>query len=306
MATVAAYCHMPDRIGVNFRTPRPWHFFLSDTLSRAMSTFVDEPQLRLQWAPEAAQSAVSSEADSTSRERQFLEVIQQVMAERPWEKLVTVTPEPPAKDVRPTPFDFERSMAAVDEATTAEAALAAVKRFLTDIEVVFAGGTDPFAALTTVFGTEDVATVTEVFAEAVADLEAEAAAAGGIVSDQAGNHIARGMVQRLIMRAGRTRDRAPRVHPALRGRVRSAPRARRAPRRAVRLSAVASAGDGPPAPEPPPTASPRDVVQLARARSRLLPVASVDDVLECIADLRERQQAIRTSHDVPRLLEVRR
>ena len=263
-----------------------------------MSTFVDEPQVRLQSAAEGTEPVVSNEADSTSLGRQLLEAIQRVTAERPWEEPVTVTPEPSAKDVSPTPFDFEPSMAAVDQATTAEEALAAVKRFLTDIEDVFAGATDPFEVLKTIFGAESVATVTEVCAEA--------AATGGIVSDQAGNHIARSMVQRLIMRAGRTRDRAPRVHSALRGRVRSAPRARRAPRRAVRLSAVASAGDGPPAPEPPPTASPRDVVQFARAKSRLLPVASVDDVLECIADLRELQQAIRTSHDVPRLLEVRR
>ena len=270
-----------------------------------MFTFVYEPKLRLQWATDATQPAVSTEADSTSAERHFLDVIQQVIAERPWEKPVTVTPEPPAKDVRPTPFDFEPSVAAVDEATTAGEALVAVKRSLPDIEVVFAGGTDPFEALPTVFGAENVATSTEVCAEVVADVEAEAAAPGRLVSDRAGNHIARSMVQRLIMRAGRTRDRAPRAHSALRGRVRSAPRARRAPRRAVRLSAVASAGDGPPAPEPPQTASPRDVVQLARANSRLLHVALVADVLECIRDLRE-QQAINTSHEAPRLLEVRR
>jgi hypothetical protein len=271
-----------------------------------MSTSVDEPQVRLQSAAEGTEPVVSNEADSTSLGRQLLEAIQRVTAERPWEEPVTVTPEPSAKDLSPTPFDFEPSMAAVDHAATAEEALAAVKRFLTDIEDVFAGATDPFEVLKTIFGAESVATVTEVCAEAAADLDAEAAATGGVVSDRAGSHIARSMVERLITRAGRTRDRAPRAHPAFRGRVRSAPRARRAPRRAVRLSAVASAGDGPPAPEPPPTASPRDVVQLAWARSRLLPVASVDDVLECIADLRERQQAIRTSHGVPRLLEVRR
>jgi hypothetical protein len=93
-----------------------------------------------------------------------------------------------------------------------------------------------------------VATVTEVCAAAVVDLEAEAAATGEPVTDQAATRIARSMVDRVIQRAGRTMALAPRVCLVPRVRTQRAPRARRAPRRAVRLSAVASAGDGPPPP----------------------------------------------------------
>jgi hypothetical protein len=112
---------------------------------------------------------------------------------------------------------------------------------------------DPVAAVGAIFGNDIVATVTEVCAAAVVDLEAEAAATGEPVTDQAATRIARSMVDRVIQRAGRTMALAPRVCLVPRARNQRAPRARRAPRRAVRLSAVASAGDGPPPAGPPPS-----------------------------------------------------
>jgi hypothetical protein len=76
----------------------------------------------------------------------------------------------------------------------------------------------------------------------------------GVIRDHAARRIARSMVHRATRRAERTTAHAPRARVALGVRIMRAARSRRAPRRAVRLSAVTSAGDGPP-PRPPPARS---------------------------------------------------
>lgn len=272
-----------------------------------------------------------SEADANTLGRQLLEAIKQVMSMRAaWEEPVMVTPERAVRDVLPAPpFDIEAALVAVEGATTEEEVITAIQTFLAGAETMFTAGTDPLAGLTTVFGPECVAAVTEVCAAAVVDLEAEAAVTVGPITERAGRRIARSMVHRLTMRGGRTLASAPRVHPAFRGRVMRAPRSRRVHRRAVRLSAVASAGDGPPSPEPPATTGPRNRAQCARTNNGLLIVAQVDHVPERIMALREREltnpaagegqrvesvgpsdgpqwREIETPHEMLRTLEVRR
>ena len=166
-------------------------------------------------------------------------------------------------------FDWETMLAAVEHAITAEEAVAAAKMLGDGLEPMLKAASDPFAALGAIFGNEIVATVTEVCAAAVVDLEAEASSTGEPVTDQAATRIARSMVDRVTQRAGRTMALAPRVPHMPRVRTQRAPRARRAPRRAVRLSAVASAGDGPPPPAgPPPSRRARRDRRLTFGRTR--------------------------------------
>jgi hypothetical protein len=197
-----------------------------------------------------------SETDNDAFGRQLLKAIGQFMSTQAAPKVpVAVAPEPPTRDVRPaSPFDIEASMAAVEHATTEDEAMAAFVTFLARAQAMFTVDAEPVAVLTTVFGPESVAAAAEVFAAAVVDLEAEAAVTGGVIRDHAARRIARSMVHRATRRAERTTARAPRARVALGVRIMRAARSRRAPRRAVRLSAVASAGDGPP-PRPPPAPS---------------------------------------------------
>ena len=221
-----------------------------------------------------------SEADTNTLGHQLLEAIKQFKATLAApEEPVVVAPAPPTRDVLPASFfDIEAAMFAVERATTEEEAMAAMEIFLGGAETVIKAGPDPFAALTTIFGLECVVAVTEVCATAVVDLEAEAAATGGTITERAGSRIARSMIDRLTMRAGRTMALAPRARGALRVRILRAPRARSAHRRAVRLSAVVSAGDGPPPPDPSAAAGACDRAPLAQTTNKLLLVAPIDDV----------------------------
>ena len=186
-------------------------------------------------------------------------------------------------------FDWETMLAAVEHAITAEEAVAAAKMLGDGLEPMLKAASDPFAALGAIFGNEIVATVTEVCAAAVVDLEAEASSTGEPVTDQAATRIARSMVDRVTQRAGRTMALAPRVCLVPRVRTQRAPRARRAPRRAVRLSAVASAGDGPP-PSPSAHAHLRawDGSHFERLHVGHWLVAQGEDVEEHLGDLRKR------------------
>jgi hypothetical protein len=231
------------------------------------------------------------EADNDALERQLLEAIGQFMSTQtaPAEPVV-VAPEPPMREVpAASPFNIGASLAAVEHATTEDAAMAAIVTFLARAQAMFTVDAEPVAVLTTVFGPEGVAAAAEVFAAAVVDLEAEAAVTGGVIRDHAARRIARSMVHRATRRAERTTAHAPRARAGRRVRIQRAPRARRAHRSAVRLSAVASAGDGPPPPNPPATSRPRDCTRLARGAKKLSLVAHVDDVVERISDRRERE-----------------
>jgi hypothetical protein len=187
-----------------------------------------------------------SETDNDAFGRQLLKAIGQLMSTQAAPKVpLTVAPEPLTREVpAASPFDIEASMAAVEHATTGDEAMAAIVTFLARAAAMFTVDAEPVAVLTTVFGPESIAAAAEVFAAAVVDLEAEAAVTGGVIRDHAARRIARSMVHRATRRAERTVARAPRARAGLRVRIQRAPRARRAHRSAVRLSAVASAGDG--------------------------------------------------------------
>lgn len=199
-------------------------------------------------------STTLGEPEDSSLGRQLLEAIKRYKATQGVpEEPVVVASAPPTRDaLPPPPFDLGATLAALEHATSEEEAMAAVMAFVEGAETAVRAAPDPVATLTTIFGSECVVTVTEVCAAAVIELEAEAAATGRPVTDRAASRIARRMVDRVTMRAGRTIARAPRVRFLPRVRSQRAPRAGRAPRRAVRLSAVASAGDGPPPAGPPP------------------------------------------------------
>jgi hypothetical protein len=169
-------------------------------------------------------------------------------------EVISVIGPAPMTDVLPaSPYNLESIWASFARATTGEEAVAIANMLSDGLVPMLKTASDPVAAVGAIFGNDIVATVTEVCAAAVVDLEAEAAATGEPVTDQAATRIARSMVDRVIQRAGRTMALAPRVCLVPRARNQRAPRARRAPRRAVRLSAVASAGDGPPPAGPPPS-----------------------------------------------------
>lgn len=150
---------------------------------------------------------------------------------------------------------FDSAVGDLLSAASEEEALMRASIVATMLEAVAASCADPLAMLATVFGREATEVCATACAYAARDLDAEAAAAGGHVSEPAAARVARNIVRR-IQRVGRTRLFAPRALRVRGVHVRRAPRARRAHRRAVRLSAVASAGDGPPPPssdrEPPP------------------------------------------------------
>jgi hypothetical protein len=214
--------------------------------------------------------AQESAPETTSRECPLVEAIEHVKAAHaaPAEPVI-VAPGPPMTHVLPaSPFNLEAVMFAVERATTEEDVMAAVMAFAEATVAKVKAAPEPVAALTAMFGSESVATVAGVCMAAVADLEAEAAATGAPVTEQAGIRIARSMVDRVTLRAGRGMASAPRARVVPRVRTQRAPRARRAPRRAVRLSAVASAGDGPP-PEPPAPSRARERVPNSPARRRI-------------------------------------
>jgi hypothetical protein len=160
-----------------------------------------------------------------------------------------------------------------------------VKSFLETVEAAFAVDAEPVEVLTAVFGAETVAVVAEVATATVVALEAEAAATGGEIADRAASRIARDMVRRVTTRAARGMPGPLRLRCALGVRVRRTPRAHRAHRRAVRLAAVASAGDGPPPGEPPAARSALGALRISLASgwpSGEFPteIVHVDDTLE--------------------------
>jgi hypothetical protein len=159
------------------------------------------------------------------------------------------------------PLVLQTVLLAMERATTEEEALAALEPFLADATAMFTPGTDPLAAITALFGSECAADVIEAGAAVVVELEAEAAATGGLITEQAARRVTRSIVHRLTARASRARDLASHPRRAPRVRILRAPRARSTHRRAVRLSAVASAGDGP-SPEERPRKAIRIVVQV--------------------------------------------
>jgi hypothetical protein len=165
--------------------------------------------------------------------------------------------EYPGKHALPRHLNLEAVLVALEYAVTEEEVMACVATFLASA-TAFPPDADSFAVLTALFGSECVTAVTEVGAAAVVELEAEAAATGGVLSARAASRLARGLVHRVIQRASRTMARPLQAYRALRVGVRvlRAPRARRTPRRAVRLSAVASAGSGSDGPSPEPSGAP--------------------------------------------------
>ncbi len=168
---------------------------------------------------------------------------------------------------------------AVDDllsAASEEEALMCASIVATMLEAVAASSANPLAVLATVFGRESAEVCATACTDAARELDAEAASAGGHVSEPAAARVAHNIVRR-IMRGGRTRLFAPRVLRARGVHVRRAPRARRGHRRAVRLSAVASAGDGPPPSsdrEPPPA---REWSRRSRASSHATVAATAID-----------------------------
>ncbi len=242
-------------------------------------------------------STLLGEPEASSLGRQLLEAINHYKATQGApEEAVVVAPAPPTRDaLPPSLFDLGATLAALEHATSEEEAMAAVMAFVHGAETAVKAALDPVAALTTIFGSECVVTVTAVCAAAVVDLEAEVAATGRPITDRAASRIARSMVDRATMRAGRTMLRAPRARLMPRVRTQRAPRARRAPRRAVRLSAVASAGDGPPPAGPPPSRRARGGTRRALSGMRRLnaPPREVDE-----ADVALLMQPKRIASDV--------
>jgi hypothetical protein len=167
------------------------------------------------------------------------------------------------------PIDLEAVLRAVEHASNEQAVMDIVKAFLDVVETSFPVDSDPIAVVTTIFGIEGAAAVAEVGAAAVVALEAEEAATGGAISERAERRIARDMVRHMTRRARCTMPHLLRPRSAQGVRIRRAPRTRRAHRRAVRLSAVASAGDGPPPREPPAATRAPDGVPVALAGGRV-------------------------------------
>ena len=205
--------------------------------------------------------------------------------------VISVLGPAPMTDVLPAlPYDLESVLASFARATTDEEAVAIANMLSDGLVPMLKTASDPAAALGAIFGNDIVAAVTEVCAAAVVDLEAEAASTGEPVTDQAATRIARSMVDRVIQRAGRTMALAPRVCLVPRARTQRAPRARRAPRRAVRLSAVASAGDGPPPERPPAPPRTQKGGRFSFGRARL-GHARLPEVNEAYAALTARRGA---------------
>jgi hypothetical protein len=176
-------------------------------------------------------------------------------------------PQQDAQAVPAAPSDVPAALLAMESARTEDEAVAAFKEFFAAFGAECEGGTPPLVVLTASFGAEDVATVSKVCEYAAVELDAEAKAAGGVITDRAAKRIADGMVQRLTRHDGRVGPRLPDARRALVARRVRAPRAHRGHRRAVRLAAEVSAGDGPPPPEEPrPPTSAHDDGRPLRAR----------------------------------------
>ena len=193
--------------------------------------------------------AARADADPNWLGRQLLEALQQVK-----------------NDLAAQQLELSTSLLALERATTEDEAVAALENFLTAIATECAGSTPPLAVLTAAFGAENVATVFKVCEDAAVALDVEAKAMGGVITDRAAKHIANGMVQRLTQYAGRMGPRVPNTRRALLTRRERAPRAHRGHRRAVRLSADVSAGDGPPPEETPLSASVYGGARVPRAQ----------------------------------------
>jgi hypothetical protein len=238
-----------------------------------MSMIFTKPQLRIQPPREGTDPAAPLSVDRKG-------------SQSAWGQAGDADTEPlDSQGFAVSPVDLEAVLLAVNHAPHEEAVMALVKTFLETVEAAFPVDADPIEVLTAIFGTESLAAVAEVGAAAVVALEAESAATGGAITDRAANRIARDMVRHVTMRAGRSMPGPLRPRSALGVRVRRAPRARRAHRRAVRLAAVASAGDGPPPREPPAARSALHALRIALASgwlSRELPteVVHVDGTLE--------------------------
>ncbi|APR86218.1 Hypothetical protein A7982_11567 [Minicystis rosea] len=146
--------------------------------------------------------------------------------------------------------EIEALLHALEYVTSEEEAIAVATAFA---DQAVLASSNPVETLIRVLGAECATAVAEVAVATVADFEAATVATGGPITDSVADRIARKMVRRIIRRAERTVTRPPRGRDVGRVRIILMSRARRAPRRrAVRLSAVASAGDGPSPPERPP------------------------------------------------------
>jgi hypothetical protein len=172
---------------------------------------------------------------------------------------------------------IEAALAAIADAKSEEEALAAAQRFAEVAAAAFTPGSDPLAFIAALFDAETAEVVADTGSAAVADLEAEAAATGGEITEQATERVVRKTVKRITQRSPRTMAFVPHALRASRARRPRAPRARRGPRRSVRLSAVASAGDGPPRPSSDPEPCAPEPVSGPRAR----PVLSRATALAC-------------------------
>jgi hypothetical protein len=175
------------------------------------------------------------------------------------------------------PPELEVVLRACERATNAEEAIAIVSAF---VDQAVLASSNPVETLARVLGAECASVVAEVAVAAIANLEAATAGTAAPVSDGAAVRISRKMVRRVIRRAERTEMRPPRACVERRVRVVRTARAHRAPRRrAVRLSAVTSAGDGPSPPERPPAVRGGSERPLLGRLPRRLAIDLADDVL---------------------------
>jgi hypothetical protein len=256
------------------KTQNPWSFSVyAANFDRAMAMNFTKSQLRIQPPREGTDPAAPRSVD-----RAGTQTARGQAGDADAEPL-------DSQGVAASPIDLAAVLLAFNHAPHAEAAMALVKSFLETVEVAFQVDVDPIDVLTSIFGIESVAVVADVTIATVVALEAEAATTGGVITDRAASRIARDMVRHVTMRAARGMPNPLRQRGAHGVRVRRAPRAHRAHRRAVRLAAVASAGDGPPPREPPAARSALDALRISLAsgwRSRELSteVVHVDGTLE--------------------------
>lgn len=175
------------------------------------------------------------------------------IADQPSATMPVILPRPQQEvhEVPAAPSDVPAALLAMERATTEDDAMAAFKGFFTAFATECEDDTPPLVVLTAAFGAEAVATVSKVCEDAALELDAEAKATGGVITERAAKHIANGMVQRLTRHDGRTAPRLPNARRALLARRVRAPRAHRGHRHAVRVAAAVSAGDGPPPPTEP-------------------------------------------------------
>lgn len=174
------------------------------------------------------------------------------IADQPSATIPVILPRPQQEvhEVPAAPSDVPAALLAMEHATTEDAAVAAFKGFFAAFATECEDGTPPLVVITAAFGAEDVATVSKVCEDAAVELDAEAKATGGVITERTAKRIANGMVQRPTRHDGRVVPRLPNTRRARLGRRVRAPRAHRGHRQAVRVAAAVSASDGPP---PPPT-----------------------------------------------------